>query len=65
MQEYKNKIEAVLFTVGKLMSIDELSEACGIASKGIIKQALEELKKDYEQASRYKELEKNILTSKF
>ena len=48
MQEYKNKIEAVLFTVGKFMSIDELSEACGIASKGIIKQALEELKKDYE-----------------
>ena len=30
------------------MSIDEISQSCGIASKGVVKQALEELRKDYE-----------------
>jgi segregation and condensation protein B len=47
MQEHKNKIEAVLFTTGKFLSIDEISKLCGVGSIGFIKQALENLKEDY------------------
>jgi len=49
MQEHKNKIEAILFTTGKFLSLDEISKLCSIGSVGFIKQALEELKKDYEE----------------
>lgn len=48
MQETKNKIEAILFTTGRFMNIDEISRLTRIASQGIIKQAIQELKKEYE-----------------
>lgn len=46
--ELKHKIEAVLFTLGKFVSIEELAAFCEIGSPGVIKEALEELKKDYQ-----------------
>ena len=48
MQEQKNKIEAILFTTGRFMSLQEISDFCGLASIGLVKEAIEELKKDYE-----------------
>lgn len=47
-KELKNKIEAVLFIVGNFISIQEIAKICGFGSIGLIKQVLEELKKDYE-----------------
>ena len=46
--EQKNKIEAVLYTTGREMTVDEISEMSGIGSKGFIKTALEELKKEHD-----------------
>ncbi|MFH0752506.1 MAG: SMC-Scp complex subunit ScpB [archaeon] len=48
MQEYKNRVEAILFTTGRFMDTEEISRLCGIASIGMIKEIIEELKKDYE-----------------
>jgi len=47
MEDYKKKIEAVLFVTGKSMNIDELAKCCGIGSVGMIKEILEDLKKEY------------------
>ena len=47
MQDIKNKIEAVLFTVGRLVDLDELSQLTGIASKGILSDSLKNLIEDY------------------
>lgn len=49
MDEIKNRIEAILFTTGRLMDIQELSNICGIASQGVIRDAIKELKKEYEE----------------
>lgn len=48
MNEEKNKIEAVLFTTGRYLSIEEISKMTGIGSLGYLKEALAGLKKDYE-----------------
>ena len=48
MDEIKNKIEAVLFTLGKFVSVEELARACEIDSINIVQEKLEELRKDYE-----------------
>ena len=48
MQDIQNKVEAVLFTVGKFLTIEEIAKACGIGSPGIIKDTLNSLKKKYE-----------------
>lgn len=47
-QEIKNKIEAILFTLGKFVSLEDLAKYCEIGSLGVIKEALEDLKKDYQ-----------------
>lgn len=49
MQEDKNKVEAILFTTGRFMDVDEIAKFCEIGSLGYIKQVLEELSKDYEK----------------
>lgn len=64
MQDYKNRVEAILFTTGRFMDIEELSRLTGIASMGLLKEIVEELKKDYgtrpgalsllEEGARYK-----------
>src|SRR3989344_505667 len=46
--ELKHKIESILFTLGKYISLEELGKYCEIGSPGIVKEALDELKKDYE-----------------
>lgn len=48
MQEHKNKVEAVLFTTGRFITIEELASLCELGSPGYVKQLLEELKKDYQ-----------------
>ncbi len=48
MEEHKNLVEAVLFTTGKFLSIEDISKLTGIASQGYLKQILEQIKKDYE-----------------
>lgn len=47
MQDIKNKIEAVLFTIGRFVDLDELSQLTGIASKGVLNDALKNLIEDY------------------
>jgi len=47
MQDMKNKVEAVLFTVGRYVDLDELSQLTGIASKGTLSDALKGLIEDY------------------
>ena len=48
LQEDKNKIEAILFTTGRFMILQEIADFCGIGSVGVVKEIIEELKKDYE-----------------
>lgn len=48
MEEGKRKIEVILFTTGRFMSVEEIASLCGIGSAGLVKKNLEELKKDYE-----------------
>ena len=47
MQEIKNKIETILFTTGRFMSLDEISKLCGIASIGIVKESIKQLQQEY------------------
>lgn len=47
-QELKRKIEAVLFSVGKKVSLEELSRLCR-AESSKVKEALHELKKEYDE----------------
>lgn len=49
MSEPKHKVEAVLFTVGKFLSLDEMSRLSGIGSFGYLKQILGELKEEYDK----------------
>jgi|SRR3989338_10729854 len=48
MQDTKNKIEAVMFTTGKFLDVEELAKLCGIGSIGHVKEALGSLRQDYE-----------------
>ena len=45
----KNKIEALLFSSGRKMNIEEISELTGIRNYDVIKQAINELKREYEE----------------
>jgi len=45
----KNKIEAILFSTGRRMTVDEISSLTGIEDKDMIRRILLELKADYEQ----------------
>ena len=47
-QEDKKKVEAVLFTTGRFMTLEEVSQGAGIGSSGYVKELLDELKKEYE-----------------
>ncbi|MDD5178014.1 MAG: SMC-Scp complex subunit ScpB [Candidatus Nanoarchaeia archaeon] len=48
MEEYVKKIEAILFTTGRFMDIEEIAKLAELGSVGFVKDALEELKKKYE-----------------
>ena len=47
MKEIKNKIEAILYTTGRYMDVEEISRLCSIESIDDVKQTLKELIKDY------------------
>ena len=49
MDDVKNRIEAVLFTTGRFIGLDELAKFCNIGSIGIIKDNLEKLKIEYDE----------------
>ena len=44
----KNKIEAILFTIGKFLTVQEIAKLAGINSIDTVKYDLENLKKEYE-----------------
>jgi len=48
MEDNKNKVEAILFTTGRFLTLDDISKFCGIASLGYLKELLLKLKKEYE-----------------
>ncbi|MBR9690645.1 SMC-Scp complex subunit ScpB [Candidatus Woesearchaeota archaeon] len=47
--DYKNKIEALLFSAGKKLEVDFMRDTVGARDKRPIKKALEELKEDYDK----------------
>ncbi|MEK6907056.1 MAG: SMC-Scp complex subunit ScpB [Nanoarchaeota archaeon] len=47
MQDIKNKVEAVLFTTGKYLSVEDISNLIGITSHDEIKTALDTLIQEY------------------
>ncbi len=47
MQDDKNKVETVLFTTGRLVTLDDLGRMCGLGSIGYLKEVLHGLKEDY------------------
>jgi segregation and condensation protein B len=49
MEDLKNQLEAILFSVGKKISIEELSRLCKVTNQKIIVSKLQELMHDYEQ----------------
>ena len=48
MEEYKKMVEAILFTTGRLMDTEEIARLCNIGSIGVVKDIVDELKRDYE-----------------
>jgi len=48
-ENHKSRIEAILFTTGKFMDVEEIAKLCNIGSVGIVKELIEELMKDYEK----------------
>lgn len=46
-EDYKRKIEAVLFASGKFLEIDKIAEMLNLGSIGIVKKTIQELKEDY------------------
>ncbi|PIN72033.1 SMC-Scp complex subunit ScpB, partial [Candidatus Woesearchaeota archaeon CG10_big_fil_rev_8_21_14_0_10_47_5] len=46
-QELRKQIEAMLFSAGRKMDVEELARLCNMKDHGIIKRELEELKKAY------------------
>lgn len=49
MEESKRKIEAILFTTGRFMEVEEIGQLCGIGSIGHVKEALAILIKEYNE----------------
>lgn len=48
MEDYKNRVEAVLFTTGRFMELQEIAVLCNISSAEIVKDVLDSLKKEYD-----------------
>lgn len=59
MNELKYKIEAVLFTIGRFVSLEDLSKFCEIGSPGVVKEALDALRNDYINRNCALEIEEN------
>jgi len=48
MEDYKKRIEAILFTTGRPMDTGEIARLCSIGSIGIINEIVGELRNDYD-----------------
>ncbi len=48
-EDYKKKIEAVLFASGKFLEIEKIAEMLNLGSTGIVTKTIEALKQDYSQ----------------
>ena len=46
-EEINTHVEAVLYTTGKYMTLEEISEACGIQGVKIVSDSIEDLKRKY------------------
>ena len=46
-EDYKKQVEAVLFTVGRHLTTQEIAEILGLGSVGIVKSALNNLLEEY------------------
>ena len=46
-EDYKKKVEAVLFASGKFLEVDKIAEMLSLGSVGIVKKAIEDLKEEY------------------
>jgi len=55
-EELKARIEAILYSAGKPVTLNMIMRVCGTRSKKLVLKALEELKKHYEENSRALEL---------
>ena len=49
MEDYKHKVEAVLFASGKFLEINRIAEILNLGSVGIVKEAIGELREDYKK----------------
>lgn len=47
MNDIQNRIEAILFTTGRFMDLEEISRLCGIGSIGLVKENIEGLKEAF------------------
>ncbi len=64
MTDEMSHIEAVLYTTGKYMTLQEIADACGIGSVGIVKEALEKLRVQYGQSNGALEIQEHEGKSK-
>lgn len=46
-EDYKKKVEAVLFASGKFLETDKIAEMLGLGSIGMVKNVIEDLKQEY------------------
>lgn len=49
MDDMQNKVEAVLFITGSYMTVEDIGKSAGIGSEGMVKEAIENLKKSYDE----------------
>ncbi|MDD4877862.1 MAG: SMC-Scp complex subunit ScpB [Candidatus Nanoarchaeia archaeon] len=49
MDDMQNKVEAVLFITGSYMTMEDIGKSAGIGSEGLVKAAVEGLKKSYDE----------------
>lgn len=57
--ELKQKIEAILFTLGRFLTLEDIGKFCEIGSAGVVKEVLDELRKDYASRNCALEIEEN------
>src|SRR3989344_8539647 len=49
MEDYKKKVEAVLFASGKFLELNKIAEMLNLGSVGVVKESIESLKEEYKK----------------
>jgi len=49
MNDYKQQVEAVLFTLGRFLTVEEIAQIIRVGSPGIVKDSLIKLKQEYSE----------------